>query len=307
MCAHHTNSLLALTATVTLLLCDTALARPWKGSASAGPYSVEVRSSWGGRLPTFRHAGQTYVMGNLGQRYEIVVHNRSGRRVEAVISVDGLDAIDGKRGDFRKRGYIIEARDKLKVDGFRVSLRDVAAFRFSRAHRSYAARKGAPRHVGVIGVAIFPERYRRRHRPWRYRRAPHHHHEGHPHQDGVASEGSGGAASRPSPEARARSSSGRGRYSFEPKRKRPRSSGIGTGFGERRYSPVSETAFTRANKHWPASQLTVRYNDRRGLRKLGIDVDRHRPRWRRELRDRETATPFRQSAPRRFATPPRGW
>jgi len=43
------------------------------------------------------------------------------------------------------------------VDGFRRSLDETAAFRFSRPSSSYSARMGTPENVGVIGVAFFSE------------------------------------------------------------------------------------------------------------------------------------------------------
>src|SRR5207244_1392157 len=42
---------------------------------------------------------------------------------------------------------------------WRISNGEAAAFRFSTVDESYAARTGSGREVGVIGVAVFPERY----------------------------------------------------------------------------------------------------------------------------------------------------
>src|SRR5690606_39130566 len=99
-----------------------------------------------------------YVLGAAGQRYTVRVSNPTARRVEAVLSVDGLDAIDGKTADLRKRGYVVPPYGELRVDGFRVSTQQVATFRFSSVASSYAGRKGQARNVGVIGVAILAER-----------------------------------------------------------------------------------------------------------------------------------------------------
>jgi hypothetical protein len=75
-----------------------------------------------------------------------------------VATVDGLDVMDGDRGSFAKRGYLIEPGARLRIDGFRRSLDDVAAFRFGPVSESYAARQGDDGNVGVIGVAFFCER-----------------------------------------------------------------------------------------------------------------------------------------------------
>ena len=128
---------------------------------SAGNYVVRVQDEAGHPLRTFRHGGETFVLGRFGERYDIRVENRSGQRIEAVVTVDGRDVISGQVGDYRgARGYLIEAYDELVIEGFRQNLSEVAAFRFTSPHDSYSSRMGTPENVGVIGVAIFPERAR---------------------------------------------------------------------------------------------------------------------------------------------------
>src|SRR5439155_19145072 len=103
--------------------------------------------------------GGTYVLGQLGQRYTLRVVNHSGRRIEAVLSVDGRDVVDGRPADLRsKRGYLVPAWGEIDIDGWRLSNAQAAAFRFSTVADSYAGRTGSAREVGVIGAAIFPER-----------------------------------------------------------------------------------------------------------------------------------------------------
>ena len=152
---------------VGVLACNTAHAdrvapprhaQPITQSAEESPYQIELIAENGLSLDTYQHRGRFYVLGDAGDRYSIRVSNPTGQRIEAVISVDGLDVIDGKSADLRKRGYVVPAYGELKVDGFRVSTREVATFRFSSVRNSYAGRKGKARNVGVIGVAIFEER-----------------------------------------------------------------------------------------------------------------------------------------------------
>ena len=129
------------------------------GTWTASPsYSFDIIDENGFPLETHRHRGRVYVLGHANERYVLRVHNPTAHRVEAVVSVDGLDAVDGEPADVRKRGYVIQPFDELRLEGFRVSADEVAAFRFSSVRGSYAGRKGKPRHVGVIGVAIFEER-----------------------------------------------------------------------------------------------------------------------------------------------------
>jgi hypothetical protein len=102
---------------------------------------------------------KNYVVGEAGRRYSIVIRNRTQNRLECVVSVDGLDVLDGKAASFSKRGYLVDPQGELEIDGFRQSMDTVAAFRFGSVRGSYAGQKhGDTRNVGVIGVAVFHER-----------------------------------------------------------------------------------------------------------------------------------------------------
>ncbi len=121
------------------------------------PYDVQIIRENGETLPTYAMKDRFYVQGTAGERYTIRINNPTPRRVEAVVSVDGLDAVDGEAGDLHKRGYIVPPYSDERIEGFRTSLEDVATFRFSSVDGSYAAGKGKARNVGVIAVAIFEE------------------------------------------------------------------------------------------------------------------------------------------------------
>ncbi len=125
--------------------------------AVRSPYQVEVIADDGGTLDTFFQKGRYYVHGSNGGRYTIRVTNPTDTRIEAVVSVDGIDVIDGETGDLRKRGYVVPAHGQVLIEGWRTSLSDVAAFRFSSVKSSYAGKKGKARNVGVIAVALFAE------------------------------------------------------------------------------------------------------------------------------------------------------
>jgi len=126
---------------------------------------VEILDEHGMPLPSTVSNGRRYVLGEHGRRYTIRITNPSSRRVEVVVSVDGLDVIDGKPASLSKRGYVVNPYGELRIDGWRTSLHSVAAFRFGRVADSYAARTGSPRNVGVIGVAVFAEAQPRVQRP----------------------------------------------------------------------------------------------------------------------------------------------
>jgi hypothetical protein len=246
-------------------------------------------------------------MGHTGQRYVIRVLNHGARRIEAVVTVDGRDAIDGKNGDFQhKRGYLVPAWGQVDIDGWRLSQAQAAAFRFSSVADSYAARTGNAREVGVIGVAVFPERiYRPR-----------------PvfvpapccvdHDDELSDRAPEEKRATPSPAASAEAPSTLGRLSESASRAKAGASadgirrerpGLGTEFGEAVASHIQEVEFVRSNASVPSVLLGVRYNDHDGLLAMGVNVDGVYP-WDTDLR--RTADPF-PSSPRRYAAPPSGW
>jgi hypothetical protein len=289
--------------------------------AEAGAYELE-------------HAGETYVLGQEGSRYVLRIHNRSGRRIEAVVGVDGLDVIDGKPGDFaNKRGYLVDAYGYVDIDGWRLSNREAAAFRFAPIGESYAAKTGSARNVGVIGVAVFPERIVRQPRPVYVPSAPYVDPYPAPadkrssyDSDGLEgrSEAKAGAPREREAQAPASASMGHASGNASPSKaersddgldglaEAPRSSdaatrrtrtGLGTEFGEAVYSQIRHVEFVRAHASRPAALLGARYNDRAGLYALGIDVDaRDEPA---DLALRQSADPFPVS--RRFARPPVDW
>jgi len=121
------------------------------------PYDVQVIREGGDTLPTYALKDRYYVQGNAGERYIIRVTNPTANRVEAVVTVDGLDVVDGESGDLRKRGYVVPPYGEVRIEGFRTSTDDVATFRFSSVSDSYAGKKGKARNVGVIAVALFEE------------------------------------------------------------------------------------------------------------------------------------------------------
>jgi len=124
-------------------------------SAAGGLVEWGVKSGWG-VLPSYWWRGDRMVIGKKGKTYSLIVKNKSANRVEVVLSVDGLDVIDGKAGSVRKKGYVIAPGKTLEVKGFRTSTSAVAAFKFSSVGASYANISGGKtRNVGVIGMAVY--------------------------------------------------------------------------------------------------------------------------------------------------------
>lgn len=270
--------------------------------ARVGPYALDLVDEAGNVLPTFQHRGRGHVLGALGQRYLVRVRNESGRRAEVVVSVDGRDVIDGGPATSGKRGYLVEPWGELTVDGFRLDEAAVAAFRFSSVPRSYAARKGDPRDVGVIGVAVFPERepvsLPPQYEPRPY--LPHGSRLPPPAAEEPERHGTRGDAAPPAAPAPSRDGPGIARDSSR-KAERP---GLGTEFGEAHGSPIQRVEFERARNR-PDAVLTLRYDDRAGLLALGLDVDGYGLARRDDAFLRQSAEPFRRDAG--YCEPPAGW
>jgi hypothetical protein len=302
-----------------LLLAGTSASADVMRSA-VGSYEVQVLVD-GVPARTFFHQGESFVLGQRGARYTLRILNHTGQRVEAVVSVDGRDAIDGRPADYRaKRGYLVSPYGHIEVDGWRLSQAEAAAFRFSGVANSYAARTGSAREVGVIGVAMFPERFEGPYRAYVPRpvppRGPYYgtnrgdwapeSEEASPSardkkaapaddraSQAPASPPHGGRAESTAPDG---ALAERARPSLRP--------GLGTAFGERVESAVQEVPFYRQNASFPSAVLGLRYNDRQGLYAMGIDVDGSGYPYD-DSHLRRTAQPF--PVPRHYATPPTGW
>jgi hypothetical protein len=100
-----------------------------------------------------------FIEGSHNGRYTIVLKNVCKSPLQVVLSVDGLDVIDGKPASVSKRGYVVPAGETLEVQGYRTGYDSVAAFKFSTVSNSYAnLSRGDTRNVGVIGLAVYTQK-----------------------------------------------------------------------------------------------------------------------------------------------------
>jgi hypothetical protein len=263
-----------------------ASAHPPRGEA---PYSIDIEDEYGTPLRTFEHGDELFVLGSYGQRYAIVLRNHSARRVEAVVSVDGRDVVSGRVGDFvHERGYVLAPYATLRIDGFRKSFEQVAAFRFSTPEGSYSSRLGTPENVGVIGAAFFPERVRRE-----------------PRRQPLAApvpeysrrrDASGGNEAPRSAPAESERSADRAEAKAEGlgAAAAPSVNNLGTEYGEARTSHVEEVRFVRASYDKPAYVSVLNYDNAAGLAARGIEIEPRRYSYR-------EPNPFPRN---RFAAPP---
>ena len=268
----------------------------------AGP-RVEVVDESGSPLASYYQGGRTFVEGDIGARYLLRIAQPDRRRVEAVVSVDGLDAMTGRPGQLRrKRGYFVlgvRRRDRRRVAHARQTRSPT--FRFSSVRRLVRGRTGQTVTSGSSASRSLPRAAtapsaaaQAGHRSPRTGRSR-------------AASGRGAApssAGRSSADSAPRKSSagggvGGGGAAAEPRAaqeyERP---GLGTEFGEAHDSSVSEVSFARAESS-PSIVTQLWYDDRDGLIARGIPLyprdDREA-----ETRLRDTAQPFAD----RFAQPP---
>jgi hypothetical protein len=251
---------------------------------------LEVVDEDQSNLPVFIQGGRRFVRGDSGERYLLRLVNPTGERVEAVVSVDGLDAVDGRPASLSKRGYIVPAYGDVVVDGWRTSLDTVASFRFSSVHDSYAGRTGHPRNVGVIGVAFFRERASSPPTTV-WRTSPQ------TRPSAAPSRGEADEESSPSPPSASPPAPHAAGAAAAPKER----SGLGTEFGETQDSHVEETTFVRASAR-PTRVEEIRYDDREGLLSRGIVLTPPPDPRRDENALRDSAQSFPET---RFAQPPR--
>lgn len=248
----------------TMWLAAFAVMWGWWGTATAvgSMADVSVYDRREGRvLQVHRHEGRYYVAGTPGHEYRVRVRNGTGTEILAVVSVDGVNVVSGETADWSQTGYVLGARERYEIAGWRKSLDRVAAFFFTRHGNSYAARTGRPDNVGVIGVALFrkqPEPLAHLHRDRTRRAAPA---ESAPEAGGsatVQAENASGSEPAAPPAATADAAGA-------PRAERK----IGTGHGRSQASHVTYTQFTRASDT-PDEVIMIHYDTHRNLVAQGV-------------------------------------
>src|SRR5947209_18343407 len=90
-----TRTTQSITAICALAIVTFAASGANAQSHAQGPYAVDVLID-GTPQPVLTSGGQAFVAGAFGAAYQIRVHNQSGRRIEAVVAVDGRDVLTGQ-------------------------------------------------------------------------------------------------------------------------------------------------------------------------------------------------------------------
>ncbi len=216
----------------------------------------------------------TYVEAPLSGNYWIRVINDSNTRKLAVISVDGINVVDGTDASHSGAGYIIEPYAQVDIPGWKRTDGTAAHFTFAEASGgSYAAQTGrGTDNVGVVGAAVFDEYVK---------------------PAFVQTKSAGPFASVPregffgSVLRSATSSIGGGMKSADPFTLNDTAcqtmgfapeadKSVGTGYGEEVTFHTRTMTFTRASQT-PVQLLTLRYATRAKLASWGVPVDAPTP------------------------------
>lgn len=241
----------------------------WAGSVGE---AVEVRivSDDGRSLPTYPVKMRTglkkvYAEAVKGDHYRIEVRNRLDRRVGLVIAVDGRNIISGGKSWMKnsERMYILEPYGSGEFTGWRSSNDLINRFYFTTVPDSYAAAFGDESAMGVISVAVYPEK-RRYEPPARIQSqsAPSWHHD--------SAGKSAGAADRAesAPSAAAPAPAGEMSKKRAARMEQKSLESAGTGYGQEEYSPVQVVAFEPERR--PVETIHLKYEWRSTLCRLGV-------------------------------------
>src|SRR3989454_2068347 len=125
---------------------------------AANGFSVEVLVD-GRPLAEYAGRGRRYVEASENAEYELRIHNPLGTRVAVALSVDGLNTIDARHtGAWDAHKWVIEPYGTIYVRGWQMSSENARRFYFTSERDSYGAKLGQTANLGVISAVFFRER-----------------------------------------------------------------------------------------------------------------------------------------------------
>ena len=121
-------------------------------------YEITIRPLGRNPADEYFHNGAVWIEGREGNNYTIELTNRSNVCSLFILSVDGLDVLEGKPAGLNSQGYVIPAGNTVSVPGWKVNDQQAAEFYFSRSRESYVnSIGGSTANTGVIGAMVFSE------------------------------------------------------------------------------------------------------------------------------------------------------
>lgn len=128
-------------------------------AAVSGSHSVEVVVN-GYTVPEYPHRGTTYIEALAGEEFTIRMTNPTPYRVAVALAVDGLNTIDARHTDARSAAkWILDPWETTEISGWQVNSRTARRFYFTTEEQSYGAALGRIRNLGVIQAVFFRERH----------------------------------------------------------------------------------------------------------------------------------------------------
>jgi hypothetical protein len=136
----------------------TVVALPESPDVYSQGFEVEVLVD-GRRLEEYYARGRRYVEALEGAEYEVRVRNPLGVRVAVALSVDGMNTIDARRSSAADSSkWVIEPYQTITIRGWQMSSERARHFYFTTERNSYGAKIGQTANLGVISAAFFRER-----------------------------------------------------------------------------------------------------------------------------------------------------
>lgn len=122
-------------------------------------YEMLVRPKNRTAADEYYHQGNVWIEGREGNDYCIELRNHTATPAMFIVSVDGLDVLQGQTAGANSPGFIVPAFGLAVVQGWNIDNQQAAAFLFSRKSTSYVNQiGGSTTNTGVIGAMVFAEK-----------------------------------------------------------------------------------------------------------------------------------------------------
>ena len=233
-------------------------------------FSVDVLVD-GRTLTEYAARNRRYIEALENAEYELRIHNPTGSRVAVALSVDGLNSIDARHTSaWEAHKWVIEPYGTISVRGWQMSGESARRFYFTTERDSYAAKLGQASNLGLITAVFFRER-----RPVTImpvtpseRRPPYKEEDRARDERSAPEPGTAGQSS-------AQNEAGRGAAKSVPSYPPPDDESAATGIGRAVRNDVQWVKMDLDSQ--PAGEITIRYEYRAALVRLGI-IPRDYPR-----------------------------
>lgn len=137
-------------------LPESALSEPPEMNAQG--FDIEVLVD-GIPLPEYYARGKNYVEALENAEYELRIRNPTGVRVAVALAVDGLNSIDAQHTSAANASkWVIEPYGTITISGWQMSSERARRFYFTTERESYGTKLGQTSNLGVISAVFFRER-----------------------------------------------------------------------------------------------------------------------------------------------------